>query len=55
MLERLLQSLLLLAMAGCSWLAAWAGRRVSRGLSTLLGFLGGLTIVLVLLTLVRPG
>jgi len=50
MLERLFNAVLLLVMAAIAWLAAWAGRNTSRGLAVLLALLGGLAVVLVVVT-----
>ncbi len=52
MLERLFNSLLLLAMAGLAWLAAWVGRSISTGLAVLLGFLGVLALGVAIFALV---
>jgi hypothetical protein len=52
MLERLFNSLLLLAMAAVAWLAAWVGRRDSTGLAVLLGFLGVLALGVAIFALV---
>jgi hypothetical protein len=52
MLERLFNTLLMLATAALAWLAAWVGRRDSTALAVLLGCLGVVALGVAIFALV---